>query len=188
MKTNSSPISYSKEDIWRGSTYLKILSFFLERPKAEFYSREVSKKVGVSSGAANEKLKELYGAGFMNRRKEGRMYFYSLKKDDETVKQLKVARNLSKPLVKDLKKLGRELDLEVYLYGSVARGEDRKDSDWDVLFIGDASSAELQRKVDEIDSSVDISTSLFTRSEWNQTEEEDSAFYERVERDRIRLI
>lgn len=188
MKTDSYSMSYSKEDVWRSSTYLKILSFFLERPKQEFYSSEVSEKVGVSSGAANEKLKELYSAGFLEKRKEGRMYFYSLKKDDEAVKQLKVARNLSKPLVEGLKKVGGELGLEVYLYGSVARGEDRQDSDWDVLFIGSASSADLQRKVDEIDSSLDISTSLFTRSEWNQTEEEDPAFYERVERDRIRLI
>lgn len=167
---------------------MKILSLFLENPKEEYYGSEVSDKTGISVGAVNEHLKKLSAAGFLKVESKGRMTFYTLNKEDATVKHIKTARNLSKPLIEKLKGLGKKLDLEIYIYGSVARGEDKKDSDWDLLVIGDIDSAELQGEVDKLDEDIQINTSLFTRSEWNRMEKEDPAFYERVERDKIRLV
>ncbi|MFB6089321.1 MAG: nucleotidyltransferase domain-containing protein [Candidatus Aenigmatarchaeota archaeon] len=186
MKTNSSK-NNTKIDLWKSSTQLKLLEFFFRNPTEDFYAKQVSDRTGMSVGAANEHLKKLLGSGLLNRKKEGRMSFYTLDRDNPIVKHLKIAHNLSKSVCEELRKIGRELDLEIYLYGSVARGEDKEGSDWDILVIGDVGSAKLQDKLEVIDI-IEINTSIFTRSEWNKMEEDDPAFYERVEHDKIRLI
>jgi predicted nucleotidyltransferase len=183
MKTNS-----NKSIIWESSTVLKLLVHFMENPTCEFYGKKVADETGVSVGAAHSGLKKLSDRGILKERKEGRMTFYRLERESEEVKHLKIAYNLSKPVVKDLKKIGEKLDAEIYLYGSVARGEDKEDSDWDILVIGDLSRPELEDEIDSIETDENLKPALYSMGEWNSVEKEDPAFFERVERDKIRLI
>jgi hypothetical protein len=114
--------------IWEQDTALKLLLFFLDNPTNEFYEREVVKQTGISAGAANKYLKILAAEGFLKLVKTGNMNFYSLERGNPVVKQLKITYNLSKPIVRELEKLSKELNIKIYLYGSVARGEDAEGS------------------------------------------------------------
>lgn len=183
MKINS-----SKKIIWKNSTALKILIYFMETPTEEFYGSEISKDTGISVGAVNKYLTKLCEEGFLKKKKKGRMIFYSLKRESKVIKHLKIAYNLSKEVVGTIKAIGERLNVEIFIYGSVARGEDKKSSDWDFLIIGDISSSKLQKELGDIETDINIKPSIYTRKEWIEMEEKDPAFYERVERDKIRLV
>jgi predicted nucleotidyltransferase len=73
---------------------------------------------------------------------------------------------------------------ELYLYGSASRGEDVEGSDVDILVIGKERA--IVERVRVIDGR--IKASFFSPLEWAKVAREDPAFYERVEKDRIRLV
>ena len=51
----------------------KVLSLLVKFPDQEFYEREVSRKLGISSGAANRALNRLFTSRVVKRRREGKM-------------------------------------------------------------------------------------------------------------------
>lgn len=100
-------------------------------------------------------------------------------------------------ILAEIKQLAHQLfanlPASVYLYGSRARGDNTKDSDWDLLIVTDDSLGnkdafekyaypftEIGWRMDE-----QITPLLYTRSEWNA--QRDTAFYLNVLNDAILL-
>lgn len=82
---------------------------------------------------------------------------------------------------------------EVILFGSQARGDAHRDSDWDILVLLDKKKV-LPSDIDEVafplrelgwDFGETINTILFTKEEWYH--DMASPFYENVTREGIRL-
>ena len=163
-----------------------LLEFFLENPTGNFYESEARKRAGVSLGAANKYLKKLSRESILLRERKGRMNFYRLNRDLPLIKQLKITHSLSLPQISRLRDIGKKLGLGIYIYGSAARGEDAEDSDLDILLIGNAKLAEIEKSISEIrkKSKKRIKLSIFTRVEWARMKKADPAFYERVEKDK----
>lgn len=178
-----------KSIIW-SSTALKLLTFFLENATQEFYEKQVKEKTKLSLGATNKYLKKLASENVLFLKKRGKMNFFQLNKGSPLIKHLKIAYNLSLPVVSLLKKVGKKLNVKLYLYGSVARGEDVEDSDWDLLVLGNKKLETLEKEIFEIRKKFRrrIKLTYFTRNEWINMSKKDPAFYEMVERDKIELI
>lgn len=168
---------------------MKILAFFLDNPSKEFYESEVRKRIGVSSGSANRYLKELAREGILVMSKKGAMNFFMLDAGSTLAKKLKVARSFSMPVTQEIKKLGKDLGVKIYLYGSVARGEDTEKSDWDLLVIGEAKMDALERGIRPLEQKFrrEIKALLLTKRDWARMKAKDPAFYERAEKDRIEI-
>jgi predicted nucleotidyltransferase len=111
----------------------KVLSILAKFSDQEFYEREVARKLGISSGSANRALNELYSTGAVTRRREGKMYFYSIDSSAAAVIEFKKLINLIliEPLVEELKKMSNR----VVLYGSCASGTDTSESDLDLFVV-----------------------------------------------------
>lgn len=184
MKTLSSKII-----IWQSNTALKLLLFFFEHPTQEFYEKQVSSETKISLGAVNKYLRELASENFLNLETKGKMKFFKLNRGNIIVKMLKTAYNLSLPIVCSLTYLGERFNIKIYLYGSAARGEDIEDSDWDILVIGNVKLNEIEKELNSIRGKFNkkIKPMVFTPSEWLKMKEEDPAFYDRVEKDKIEL-
>lgn len=62
------------------TNHQKVLSFLSKFSDKESYEREIARKIGISYGSANKVLNDLYSNGLLKRRREGKMYFYSINK------------------------------------------------------------------------------------------------------------
>ena len=111
----------------------KVLSLLAKFSDQEFYEREVVRQLGISSGSANRALNELFSSGAVLRRREGKMYFYSIDSSNAAFTEFKklVSLLLIEPLVEELKKISSR----IILYGSCALGTDNSDSDLDLFVV-----------------------------------------------------
>jgi len=166
-------------------TAMKILEFFIDNPSKEFYDSEIRENIKIAKASSTKWLRKMVDYGYLSRRTKGRIIFYQLNTDNVLMKELKRIKLISS-LVPGLNKMD---GVEIYLYGSGARGEDKEESDVDLLVIGKTTDKliELIGKIEEkLNRRVKISS--FSQLEWSKMSRKDPAFYERVEKDKVRLI
>lgn len=170
-------------ELLTGKSASRILRYFLEHPTREIHAGLLIKEVKMSRKAMFDGLSCLLSAGLLGMKEIGRTKQYHLARDHPLVKQLKTLLSLDAilPLLKGLEGCG----VEVYLYGSAARGEDTEKSDIDLLLIGD-----MPREValGKIRGGQRVKPVYLTFLEYSTLARKDRAFYERLEKDRKRLI
>ena len=162
----------------------KVLSLLAKFSDQEFYEREVARKLGISTGSANRALNELYSTGTVKRRREGKMYFYSIDSSNTALTQFKKIVNLMliEPLVEKLKKISSR----VILYGSCALGTDISESDIDI-FVVSKSKKGVANAISGFTfprgfENIHIQSVLRTPVELLEGGESEQAFMEEVER------
>jgi len=165
----------------------KILFFFLRRPSLQITQLELIKKVKLAKGTVIKWLDFLAEKEILKFVKFGRSKVYSLNKENTTVKNLKKIDNLS--LIENIKKTIKEYNLKAYLYGSAARGEDVEESDIDIIIIGRVKKEDIISEINKISEKIgrNIRIEVFTEQSWSEMARKDPAFYERVEKDKIKL-
>jgi DNA-binding transcriptional ArsR family regulator len=123
-----------------------ILAAMLVRPEKTWYVSELARRMGVPSSSLQRELKDLAAAGILKTHRQGRMAYYQANVESPIFPDLcgllvKTA-GLVDVLADALKPLARKLRL-VFVYGSVASGRDRSDSDIDLMVIGTVLPADL---------------------------------------------
>lgn len=159
----------------------RVLRFFLSNPVREFYEKEIQGKVAAARASVRKWLRALEDFGFISVTRRGRLKLYKLNRENPIVKQLKILSTMSWLVPKFEAFRGQG---ELYFYGSASRGEDFEDSDIDILVIG--KDRAIIGKIRAIDGRIKVS--FFTPLEWAKMARGDPAFYERVEKDKIRLV
>jgi len=162
----------------------KVLSLLAKFSDQEFYERQVARRLGISYGSANRALNELYSARAVSRRREGKMYFYSINSENVVIADFKKIINLMliEPLVEKLKKLSNR----VILYGSCALGTDNSKSDLDLFVVSnnkdDVSEAIRDYKFPKGFESINIQTVIKTPVELLEGGDSERDFLEEVDR------
>jgi predicted nucleotidyltransferase len=166
------------------TTNQKVLSLLVKFSDQEFYEREVSRKLGISTGSANRALNELFSSGVVWRRREGKMYFYSIDSSNAALIEFKKLVNLMliEPLVEELKKISSR----IILYGSCALGTDTSESDID-LFIVSNSKEDVSNVISTLNfpkgfENIHIQSVIKTPVELLEAGESERTFLEEVER------
>src|SRR4030042_1784053 len=111
----------------------KVLSLLVKFSDQDFYERQVARKLGISYGSANRALNELFSSRVVSRRREGKMYFYSIDSSNAALTEFKKVVNLMlvEQLVEELKKVSNR----IVLYGRCALGTDTSESDLDLFVV-----------------------------------------------------
>jgi predicted nucleotidyltransferase len=166
---------------------MKILEFFIENPSGEFYGSEIREKIGVAKASSVKWLKKLVDYKLLLKRTKGRTILYKLNWDNVVVKQIKILINVAK--IYDVLK-GMEDDFEIYLYGSVAKGEDDKKSDVDLLIIGKIKKENLIRITENVKNVLrkEVRPLVLTPLEYAELSRKDKILYENIEKNKIRLL
>jgi len=163
----------------------KVLGLLTKFSDREFYEREVARRLEISAGSANRALNALFSSGVVKRRREGKMFFYSIdSSNNATITELKKIINLLliEPLVETLKGISNR----VVLYGSCSQGTDASESDLDLFVV----SNDKQNVSDTIHNftfprgyeNIHIQSVIKTPVELLESGESERTFLEEIER------
>ena len=124
---------------------VEILSTFLMNPERELYVREVARLTGEDYKNVSMELRNLEGIGLLSSRNEGNLKYFSLNKAFVIYEELKSIFMKTKGAVGILREAvstKRDIDY-AFIYGSFATGEERAESDIDLMVIGRISLEEV---------------------------------------------
>jgi len=156
--------------------------------------RELERRTGVNSRHLLRELHSLRGVGLLTAKKVGNQIIYQLNPDcpiyDEVRSIIRKTVGLGEPLRQVLEPLVDKIEL-AYVYGSLAQGQERPDSDVDLMIVGDVSLRELAPLLTEAQRALrrEISPTLYRHEEYAEALEDDDSFVRQVhEGPRIALI
>ncbi|MFH0837062.1 MAG: nucleotidyltransferase domain-containing protein [Candidatus Aenigmatarchaeota archaeon] len=170
---------YNTKDLFGNRICWTILNFFIANPSIEISQTQIIKTLNISKLSAIKWLKFLEQKKIIIKKQIGRTNLYTSNKENSIVKQIKILNNVAN-IIEKLP----ETEADIYLYGSASRGENDEKSDIDILVIGKDRS--IIDRIKKLDNRTKVS--FFTPTKWSQMIREDPAFYERVEKDKIRLM
>jgi predicted nucleotidyltransferase len=123
-----------------------VLGLLFEHPDESFYLREIADATGLGLGHIQRELNRLSSAGVIVRTPRGRQVHFQADPDCPLFDELRgIARKtigVAPALRRALEPLHERIRV-AFVFGSVARGEERQQSDVDLMIVGDATFAEV---------------------------------------------
>jgi len=158
---------------------LKVLEYFFENSYEQIYLRELSRKTKLSVFTVKKTVDKLVHEGILIEEVKGKMRYVKVNQENLFFRFLKISFNIKKILdsgtVEYLKENIPALS-SIVLFGSVARGEDDKKSDIDLLIIGQKPKRINLLKFERV-LKRDINPIILKWPEWKRKAEKDKAFY-----------
>lgn len=154
-----------------GRTKRNVLVTLFTRPEASLHLREIVRLSGVGTGSVQRELARLVGAGLITRERRGSQVHFSPNTASpvfgEVYSLLAKTIGIAGVLRKAFQKLEPHALDVAFVYGSVARGEHRGDSDVDVIVVGTAGLRQLQPMLREAEADLgrEVNASIYTRDE-----------------------
>jgi len=172
---------------------VEILSTFFMNPERELYLREVARLTGEDYKNVSMELRNLKEIGLLSSRNEGNLKYFGLNKEFVIYEELKSIFMKTKGAVGILKEaVSRKGDIDyAFIYGSFATGEERAESDIDVMVIGGISLEEVLALIrgPEEKLSREINVSLYDLQEIRKrVKDRDPFIMEVLEGSKIMLV
>ena len=128
-----------------GKTRRAVLSLLYGHADEGFYLRQLARAAGVGLGAVQREVRRLSEVAIIRRTVRGRQVYYQANSDCPIFGELKslvvTTAGVGDVLRAAMAPLAERIRVGL-VYGSIARGEERSDSDVDVLVVGDVTFAE----------------------------------------------
>lgn len=167
------------------ATQQRVLGILFGQPDRSFMQQELIERASGGSGAVRRELARLAESGLVIATTVGKQKHFQVNPSSPIFRELRgivmktVA--LADPLRAALRPLTKQVDLAL-VYGSVARGEDRAQSDIDLLVVAeDLQLEELFARLGRAERTLGrtIHPTLYTRTEFQQRRSE-SSFLKKV--------
>ncbi|MBW2981270.1 nucleotidyltransferase domain-containing protein [Candidatus Woesearchaeota archaeon] len=171
-------------ELFGEKNFVRLFFFFLEHPTSEVSQKELKEKLKMAKNTLIKWLDMLEKKELIVKKQKFPKK-YILNRENSIIKHLKSLNNILK--LEKIKELSKKRNIQIYLYGSSARGEDTEDSDIDLLVIGKTKKEDIIQDINLLSEKIKrrISISIFSPLQWSAMAEKDKAFYERVEKDKI---
>ena len=154
MRFSNSPL-----DVLSSKTKIKIIKFLLTH-QAQMSEREIASILKVSHMSVNRAMRELAEFNFVNFITIGKAHLWSVNRKSYAFKLLsemiKGVSSITDPL-EDLKKtiwknLSKNLIKKIVLFGSVAKGQERPNSDIDIFVLvkNGAAKKKIESSIDKL--------------------------------------
>lgn len=129
-----------------GKARRAVLALLYTHPDEAYYLRQIARATGVGLGAVQRELKQLSEAAIILRTSRGRHIYYQANSNSPIFPELRSlmvkTAGVGDVLRAALAPLSSRINITL-LYGSIARGEDRRGSDVDLLVVGNVTFAEI---------------------------------------------
>jgi predicted nucleotidyltransferase len=140
-----------------GKTRRAVLSLLYSHVDEAYYLRQIVRAAGVGLGAVQREVKQLSDAGIIQRIVHGRQVYYQANPQCPVFAELKnlVVKTVGVRAVLQaaLTPLGDRIDV-AFIYGSIARSEEHRDSDIDVLVVGKVTFAQIVSSFSEAQKTI----------------------------------
>lgn len=164
----------------------RVLGLLFGQPQRRFQSGEVIRLAGSGTGTVHRLLTRLAAAGLVTTEPVGNQKFYQANAKSPVFGELaglmRKTTGLVAPLQTALAPMANEI-AAAFVYGSIAKGTDRADSDIDLMVISDALDyAALYSALPTAEMALarSINPSLMTRAEWRRKRKQTDSFTARV--------
>ena len=173
--------------------FFEILKQYSEDYSKEIYGRELTKKVSLSQKNIALTLEELEKKGILNSRKVANIKYYKLNLTNKTIKDvLFIVEVLNKiRFLENHLKIANIFKKDdpsriVGIFGSYARGTEKKDSDLDVFIVGDEASEDYD-KIRKI-FNINVSTKYFSEKELKTLLKEKNNLIKEIVKDHVMIL
>ena len=142
MRTHLTPVA----DLVFGQIRGKVLGLLYGSPDESFFVRQIAREVATSAGSIQRELTLLTGAGLIERSVLGSQVFYRANRGHPAFPELRALLAKTTGMFKLLETVLAPFSARIefaFVYGSVARGEDKAASDIDLMLVGNVSLDEV---------------------------------------------
>ena len=166
MRTNLSALS----DLLFGQTRGRILATLYDKPETTFFVRQLARHISGSVGTVQRELVTLAAAGLILRDNRDNQVFYRANAAHPVFPELHSllakTTGVFHMLREALTPLGESIEFAL-VYGSFARGEEKAESDIDLMVAGEVSLDELLERVSPVEQALNrpINPTIYTRDE-----------------------
>jgi len=171
------------DTIIRSRTRRRILVKMLLAPDREFYLRELARSTGAALRTVQVELNRLVGAGILLERRSGNRRYLRANERHPLYRSLRELVVRSDGLIDLIRaSLGTEgIDL-AFVFGSMAEGTAKSDSDVDVLIVGDLGLREAVRRLAAAQERLgrEINPVVWTREEFERRQKSGDHFLSRI--------
>ena len=163
-----------------------ILSLTLGAPDRWWYLTELADALGTTPSSLQRELDSLTATAILLQRRDGRRTYYRANEASAIYEELRGIVRKTMGIPEDIRAaltpLARKISLAL-IYGSVARGEERADSDVDVLIVADdLTLEEVYRELASAEKRLrrKVNPTLYSRDDFRRRKRAKNTFLEKV--------
>lgn len=164
----------------------RVLGLLFGQPQRRFQSGELIRLVGAGTGAVHRLLTRMAATGLVSVEKVGNQKFYMANPSSPVFEELaglvRKTVGLVAPLQASLAPLADRI-VAAFVYGSVAKGTERAESDIDLLVVADdLDYADLYAALPDAEASLSrsVNPNVMTRREWKRKRRVADSFVARI--------
>jgi predicted nucleotidyltransferase len=186
MKKSGRTRRKSLADALFTKTQQRVLAVLFGEPDRSFYASELIRTAGMGSGAAQRELAKLEESGLVVARRIGHQKHFQANASSPLFAELRAiilkTVGLAEPLRDALRPLSKAIRV-AFVYGSVAKAEDRSGSDIDLMIVSDSLTygdvfGALERAAKSVGRPVN--PTVYTEAEFSKRSRDENAFVVRV--------
>ena len=150
-----------------------VLAAMMMHPDRWWYLSDLSRHLSVRPSSLQRELASLFQAGILQRRRDGNRVYYRADPDCPFLSELQVLLaktvGLADVLRSGLNHFDKQIDC-AFVFGSIARGEERSTSDIDLMIIGRVGLADISSPLRKVEKQLQrpINPHIYTRKELAQ--------------------
>jgi predicted nucleotidyltransferase len=154
-----------------GKTRRSILTLLYSHPDESFYVRQILRTAGIAPGAGQRELKWLSESGIIRRTVSGHQVYYQANSNCPIYMEIKniitKTVGIADIIRAQLAPVEERIDIAL-IFGSVVRGKESKDSDIDILIVGNLTFAETVERLSPIQNTLgrEINPTVFSSNEF----------------------
>jgi predicted nucleotidyltransferase len=148
-----------------------LLAALLLQPTKWWFMSEIAERLGRTPSSLQRELKSLVDSGVLLRRIDGRRAYFKANQDSPIFDDLRGLMQKTAGIVPALtaavETLGDRIEL-AFVFGSVARGEERAGSDVDLLIVGSLRQIDFLPTLRKLESrfSREVNATIYSRREF----------------------
>src|SRR2546430_1490692 len=156
-----------------GQSRRSILALLYGHADEQFYLREIARRAGTGIGATQRELGQLTDAGLLHRLRRGNQVYYRANRENPIFEELKSilakTSGIRDTLQEGLARLADRVKL-AFVYGSIARGEEKASSDVDLMVVGNVSFQDVVAALSEIERKMgrEVNPTVFGSREFRE--------------------